>query len=276
MRPSVAPTRAGVARQEWERWGSLVSDPSSVQGGWYRGTAAGGGRHGLVPSAKTAPTRCADDGGSMFTPMPNQIDLPALEHEVLRRWRESKVFERSLAATQGRPQWTFYEGPPTANGMPGTHHVEARVFKDLFPALQDHEGLPRPAQGGLGLPRPTRRTPGRARTRAQRQEGHRGIRHRRVQRQVPSLSRATRRRVREAHRADGLLGRHVQGLPHDGRELRRERLVVAQDRVRQGPARIGLSRGAVLPPLWHGAVRPRGRPGVSRTSQTQACMSASR
>jgi isoleucyl-tRNA synthetase len=91
----------------------------------------------------------------MFTPMPNQVDLPALEHEVLRRWRESKVFERSLAATQGRPQWTFYEGPPTANGMPGTHHVEARVFKDLFPRFKTMKGYHVPRKAGWdchGLP----------------------------------------------------------------------------------------------------------------------------
>jgi isoleucyl-tRNA synthetase len=91
----------------------------------------------------------------MFTPMPNQIDLPALEHEVLRRWRESNVFERSLVASQGRPQWTFYEGPPTANGMPGTHHVEARVFKDLFPRFKTMKGYHVPRKAGWdchGLP----------------------------------------------------------------------------------------------------------------------------
>ena len=91
----------------------------------------------------------------MFTPMPNQIDLPALEHEVLRRWRESNVFERSLVASEGRPQWTFYEGPPTANGMPGTHHVEARVFKDLFPRFKTMKGYHVPRKAGWdchGLP----------------------------------------------------------------------------------------------------------------------------
>jgi isoleucyl-tRNA synthetase len=91
----------------------------------------------------------------MFTPLPNPVDLPALEHEVLRGWRESKVFERSLAATAGRPQWTFYEGPPTANGMPGTHHVEARVFKDLFPRFKTMKGYHVPRKAGWdchGLP----------------------------------------------------------------------------------------------------------------------------
>ena len=65
--------------------------------------------------------------------MSPQVDLPALERDVLARWREREVFARSLAQTADGPLWTFYEGPPTANGRPGTHHVEARVFKDLFP-----------------------------------------------------------------------------------------------------------------------------------------------
>ncbi|HVU74814.1 MAG TPA: isoleucine--tRNA ligase [Mycobacteriales bacterium] len=91
----------------------------------------------------------------MFTPLPTQVDLPALEHEVLRRWHDSKVFDRSLEQSQGRPQWTFYEGPPTANGMPGTHHVEARVFKDLFPRFKTMKGHHVPRKAGWdchGLP----------------------------------------------------------------------------------------------------------------------------
>src|SRR4051794_25319014 len=71
-----------------------------------------------------------------FRPMPAQVDLPALEHAVLQRWRERDVFSRSLAQSASGPLWTFYEGPPTANGKPGTHHVEARVFKDLFPRFK--------------------------------------------------------------------------------------------------------------------------------------------
>ncbi len=90
-----------------------------------------------------------------FTPLPAQVDLPALEHEVLQRWRDTHVFDRSIAASAGRPQWTFYEGPPTANGMPGTHHVEARVFKDLFPRFKTMKGYHVPRKAGWdchGLP----------------------------------------------------------------------------------------------------------------------------
>jgi isoleucyl-tRNA synthetase len=75
-----------------------------------------------------------------FRPLPAQVDLPALEHEVLARWQQSKLFERSLEQTAGGPSWVFYEGPPTANGMPGVHHVEARTFKDLFPRFKTMKG----------------------------------------------------------------------------------------------------------------------------------------
>jgi isoleucyl-tRNA synthetase len=91
----------------------------------------------------------------MFEPLPAQVDLPALEHDVLARWRDTKVFARSLEASAGRPLWSFYEGPPTANGRPGAHHVEARVFKDLFPRFQTMKGWHVPRRAGWdchGLP----------------------------------------------------------------------------------------------------------------------------
>jgi len=68
------------------------------------------------------------------------VDLPAMEREVLAFWADADVFARSLQATADGPAWTFYEGPPTANGMPGTHHVEARVFKDVFPRYRTMKG----------------------------------------------------------------------------------------------------------------------------------------
>ncbi|GAA0413528.1 isoleucine--tRNA ligase [Acrocarpospora corrugata] len=90
-----------------------------------------------------------------FRPLPAQVDLPALEHEVLERWRDGKVFERSLEQNAGGPSWVFYEGPPTANGMPGVHHVEARVFKDIFPRYKSMRGFHVPRKAGWdchGLP----------------------------------------------------------------------------------------------------------------------------
>jgi isoleucyl-tRNA synthetase len=70
-----------------------------------------------------------------------RVDLPALDHEILAFWREHDVFARSMNRTAGGPEWVFFEGPPTANGKPGTHHVEARVFKDIFPRFRTMKGF---------------------------------------------------------------------------------------------------------------------------------------
>ena len=75
-----------------------------------------------------------------YTPVPPQVDLPAMERDVLALWRENDTFARSLEQTRDGAPWTFYEGPPTANGMPGVHHVEARVFKDVFPRFKTMQG----------------------------------------------------------------------------------------------------------------------------------------
>ncbi|WP_018635023.1 isoleucine--tRNA ligase [Parafrankia elaeagni] len=90
-----------------------------------------------------------------FRPLPARVDLPAFERETLERWKDSKVFHRSLQASADRPLWMFYEGPPTANGRPGAHHVEARVFKDLFPRYRTMKGYHVPRRAGWdchGLP----------------------------------------------------------------------------------------------------------------------------
>ena len=65
------------------------------------------------------------------------------------------MFERSLEQTEGGPRWNFYEGPPTANGMPGVHHIEARVLKDAFPRFRTMQGYHVPRRAGWdchGLP----------------------------------------------------------------------------------------------------------------------------
>ena len=92
---------------------------------------------------------------SPYRPMPPQVDLPALEHEVLARWRSATSSRAAWRKPPDRPVWTFYEGPPTANGRPGTHHVEARVFKDLFPRYKTMRGHHVPRRAGWdchGLP----------------------------------------------------------------------------------------------------------------------------
>jgi isoleucyl-tRNA synthetase len=83
------------------------------------------------------------------------FDLVALEERVLARWREDDVIERVRKAREDAEPWIFYEGPPTANGRPGLHHVWARVFKDLYPRFQTMRGRKVPRKGGWdchGLP----------------------------------------------------------------------------------------------------------------------------
>jgi isoleucyl-tRNA synthetase len=92
---------------------------------------------------------------AQYRPVPPQVDLPALERDVLTLWAEQQTFEKSMERTRDGEPWTFYEGPPTANGMPGTHHVEARVFKDVFPRFQTMRGRYVVRKGGWdchGLP----------------------------------------------------------------------------------------------------------------------------
>jgi isoleucyl-tRNA synthetase len=69
------------------------------------------------------------------------LDLPAVEAQVLARWEEEKAFEKSLEVRKGAKPFVFYEGPPSANGMPGIHHVISRTLKDLvcrFKTMQGH------------------------------------------------------------------------------------------------------------------------------------------
>jgi len=88
-------------------------------------------------------------------PVDPDQSFPALEEEVLRRWRERDVFNESVRRRQGAPPWVFYEGPPTANGRPGSHHVLARVFKDIYPRFKTMRGHYVERKGGWdchGLP----------------------------------------------------------------------------------------------------------------------------
>ena len=90
-----------------------------------------------------------------FKEVTGRYDGPALEESVLALWREREVFEKSLEQTQGHPLFTFNEGPPTANGRPGIHHVLARTFKDIYPRYKTMRGYHVPRKAGWdthGLP----------------------------------------------------------------------------------------------------------------------------
>ena len=91
----------------------------------------------------------------MFRAVPKDQSFPELELAVLERWRERNVFAESLRRRAGAPRWSFYEGPPTANGPPAAHHVFARVFKDVYPRYKTMSGYLVERKGGWdchGLP----------------------------------------------------------------------------------------------------------------------------
>ena len=91
----------------------------------------------------------------MYREVPNRINLPEMEHQVLEMWEKDEIFHKSLNQRDQKKSWVFYEGPPTANGKPGAHHVEARVFKDVFPRFKAMQGYYVPRYAGWdchGLP----------------------------------------------------------------------------------------------------------------------------
>jgi isoleucyl-tRNA synthetase len=91
----------------------------------------------------------------MFRPVDTSLDLVELERQILARWRDEDVFGESLRRRHGSPEWVFYEGPPTANGRPGIHHVWARLFKDIYPRFHTMRGKHVARKGGWdchGLP----------------------------------------------------------------------------------------------------------------------------
>ena len=69
------------------------------------------------------------------------LDLPKVAKEELQYWKEHAIFEKSVSTREGNPSYIFYEGPPSANGLPGIHHVIARTIKDIFPRYKTMKGF---------------------------------------------------------------------------------------------------------------------------------------
>jgi isoleucyl-tRNA synthetase len=83
------------------------------------------------------------------------IDYAQIGEEILQFWKENKIFEKSIEVREGAPSFTFYEGPPSANGLPGIHHVMARTIKDIFCRYKTLRGYQVHRKGGWdthGLP----------------------------------------------------------------------------------------------------------------------------
>ena len=91
----------------------------------------------------------------MFKPVSAKLNVTQMEEGVLNFWTQEEIFHRSMRERQGGPEYVFFEGPPTANGKPGVHHVLARAFKDIFPRYKTMRGYHVSRRGGWdthGLP----------------------------------------------------------------------------------------------------------------------------
>jgi isoleucyl-tRNA synthetase len=93
--------------------------------------------------------------GPTFARVPSELDFPAEENEILRFWKERGIFEKTLSKPAPNGTFVFYEGPPTANGLPHNGHVLTRVIKDLYPRYKTMRGWSVPRKAGWdthGLP----------------------------------------------------------------------------------------------------------------------------
>ena len=91
----------------------------------------------------------------MFKPVNSKLNVTSMEDSVLKFWKQREIFKKTLEQREGGPEYVFYEGPPTANGKPGVHHVLARAFKDMFPRYKIMRGYHVSRRGGWdthGLP----------------------------------------------------------------------------------------------------------------------------
>jgi isoleucyl-tRNA synthetase len=91
----------------------------------------------------------------MFKPVSPKLNITSMEDDILHFWKHNDIFHKSTDLRRGGPEFVFFEGPPTANGRPGVHHVLARVFKDIFPRYKTMCGYHVNRRGGWdthGLP----------------------------------------------------------------------------------------------------------------------------
>ena len=184
--------------------------------------------------------------------------FPKLEEQILERWRERDVFHESVRRREGCPEFVFYEGPPTANGPPGSHHVLSRVFKDVFPRFKTMRGHQVHRKGGWdchGLPVELQI------------ERKLGFHHKDdIERYgVAEFNKQCRESVLEyidewkrLTERIALLGRHGRVVLHARRRLHRVGLVVAEAGLGEGPPVRGQQGRPVLHALRHGALLARG------------------
>jgi isoleucyl-tRNA synthetase len=189
-----------------------------------------------------------------FKPVDPKQSFPEMEQRVAARWKEDRIFERSMEQRDGAEVWSFYEGPPTANGQPGSHHVLSRVFKDIYPRYRSMRGYRVPRKAGWdchGLPVELE------------VEKELGISSKQEIEEfgIAEFNQRCRESVfayvEEWNRlTERLLDRPRRPLRHTRQRVHRVGLVVAQGTVGERPAVRGPPGLALLSPLRHGALLP--------------------
>ena len=196
----------------------------------------------------------------------------ALEHAVLEQWRTEHLFARTLAAAEGRPEFVFYEGPPTANGLPG--HAPRVLPHHQGPVLPPpcNARVPCRAKSGMGYSRTSGRDRSREVAGDHGQGADRGVRRRALQRVVPRERLEIPRGVGAAQRTDRVLAGFRRSVRHVRAQVRGERVVGARDAVEARVSLRGAQDPAVLPALRDRAVESRSWPWDTATSRTRASM----
>lgn len=123
----------------------------------------------------------------MYKKVPTDLNFVGRERDTLAFWKENKIFEKSMEERKDCPNYTFYDGPPTANGKPHIGHVLTRVIKDMIPRYHAMKGCNVPRQGRMGHPRPSRRAGSRKDAGHQRKRANRGIRDCSLYRKVQGI-----------------------------------------------------------------------------------------
>ena len=134
------------------------------------------------------------------------LNLPNVAQSVLEKWQKASIFEKSISTREGSDSYVFFEGPPSANGLPGIHHVMGRAIKDIFCRYQTLKGKQVKRKAGWdthGLPVELG-----------------------VQRCLPKSSHALHRYLERPHRENGVLGGHGKSIHHLRTKIHGIRLVV--------------------------------------------------
>ena len=189
----------------------------------------------------------------MYRKVPTDMKFVEREKEMLRPVEAQRASLKSASTRRdGAERFTFFDGPPTANGQPHIGHIETRAIKDLIPRFQTMKGKDVAAQGRLGYPRPARGAGGGKAAGSGRQAADRGLRHRALHRGVQKERLEIPARVGEDVRPGGLLGGYGATPTSPTRTTISSPSGGALKKIcEQGPALQGPQGRALLPALRH-------------------------